>query len=316
MKDIDIPKEILERIINRLNKVDAYDKDPILEEWLKSSENRVQYDRLVQLWKKTEEIPFLSAADKLKDFEKIQRSIKGQKQRTFTTYYWKIAVAVILLIGVFSILISPFAEQGVVYEAKAHSVEITLPDSSRITLNKGGVLRVDNDFGVQERRVELVGEAFFRIAKDPQKPFAVRVGNVETVVLGTRFNIDQIGEQVKIDVYEGKVSFHTDKDEILLEKQQSAYYTQKSDQIIASEFNINTNSWMTHRLVFKNVKLEKLTRDVSNHFSVDIQVNHKIKDVKLTTVFENPTLDEVLNELEMILQVEVKKIGDKKFRIE
>jgi transmembrane sensor len=82
--------------------------------------------------------------------------------------------------------------------------ERTLEDGSVVELNRGAAIAVN--FMAGERRVELTtGEAHFQVAKNPDRPFIVRVRGVEVRAVGTAFNVRLKGESVEVLVTEGKV---------------------------------------------------------------------------------------------------------------
>jgi transmembrane sensor len=81
---------------------------------------------------------------------------------------------------------------------------LTLADGSVARLNTATELGVN--FSATERRVTLQrGEASFEVAKDPARPFVVRVGDVEVRAVGTVFNIRQSERGIEVLVVEGKV---------------------------------------------------------------------------------------------------------------
>lgn len=81
---------------------------------------------------------------------------------------------------------------------------VVLPDGSLIAF-KAGTL-VEPGFTAAERRVRLpAGEAHFTVAKDPQRPFVVVVGQVEVRAVGTAFTIHASTETVEVVVTEGRV---------------------------------------------------------------------------------------------------------------
>jgi hypothetical protein len=94
---------------------------------------------------------------------------------------------------------------------------ITLSDGSSIILHKGAKISYPKKFNHEKREVVLSGEAFFEIAKDPNKPFYVYTNNVVTKVLGTSFLIqeDKNTKDVKVIVRTGKVSVFTRNEENL-----------------------------------------------------------------------------------------------------
>lgn len=89
---------------------------------------------------------------------------------------------------------------------------IILPDSSRITLQPNAVIRYNQKaFLGATRNVQLVGEAFFEVTRNTEKPFLVYSNGLITKVLGTSFNIKarKGSDNVTVAVRTGKVSVFT-----------------------------------------------------------------------------------------------------------
>ena len=66
---------------------------------------------------------------------------------------------------------------------------LTLSDGSRVWLNSDSRLKFPVKFSKGTRRVELVGEGYFEVAKDSSSPFIVNSGKLEIKVTGTSFNV-------------------------------------------------------------------------------------------------------------------------------
>jgi len=82
---------------------------------------------------------------------------------------------------------------------------VTLADGSHVELNAQTALVVD--FGADSRRVRLAGgEAFFRISKDPARPFYVETPAGLIRVTGTQFNVrTDSATTLEVTVLEGTV---------------------------------------------------------------------------------------------------------------
>lgn len=81
---------------------------------------------------------------------------------------------------------------------------VPMPDGSKVTLNTASEIRVA--VNENERRIDLrQGEAFFEVAKDPNRPFVVKAGKKRIVAVGTKFSVRRDGESVEVVVTEGKV---------------------------------------------------------------------------------------------------------------
>ena len=84
----------------------------------------------------------------------------------------------------------------------------TLPDGSKVWLNASSKISYSLDFNVQERVIQLEGEAYFDVTTNPLKPFIVKASNIDIKAFGTMFNVKAYPEenQVITTLVEGKVT--------------------------------------------------------------------------------------------------------------
>ncbi|GAA4406627.1 hypothetical protein GCM10023187_26290 [Nibrella viscosa] len=89
---------------------------------------------------------------------------------------------------------------------------LTLEDKSTVLLTPGSQLAFPSPFHARRREVELVGDAYFEVTKNAEKPFFVYCGGAVTRVLGTSFWVKTEGkercEAVEVEVKAGKVSVY------------------------------------------------------------------------------------------------------------
>jgi ferric-dicitrate binding protein FerR (iron transport regulator) len=86
--------------------------------------------------------------------------------------------------------------------------QLLLSDGSKVWLNSASSIRFPVSFAGDTRRVEVSGEAYFEVAKNPSMPFKVDVdGKNEVEVLGTHFNINSYADEgsIKTTLLEGSV---------------------------------------------------------------------------------------------------------------
>ena len=84
---------------------------------------------------------------------------------------------------------------------------LVLADGSRVTLYPGSTLRYANGLPGPRREVYLRGKAFFKVAKNPDRPFLVFTDKLVTTVLGTSFLVmAYAGTEAKVAVREGRVT--------------------------------------------------------------------------------------------------------------
>jgi transmembrane sensor len=88
------------------------------------------------------------------------------------------------------------------------TASVPMSDGSLVTLNTNSQIRLA--VTGTERKVELErGEAFFEVAKDPNRPFVVSVGNKRVIAVGTKFSVLREANDVRIVVTEGTVRVET-----------------------------------------------------------------------------------------------------------
>lgn len=83
--------------------------------------------------------------------------------------------------------------------------EVHLEDGS--TVHLGANSAIDVAYTPDQRRVRLLaGEAFFEVTPDRARPFTVTAGEVDTVVLGTAFDVRLMSQGASVGVEHGSVA--------------------------------------------------------------------------------------------------------------
>lgn len=100
---------------------------------------------------------------------------------------------------------------------------VILPDGSSVILQPKSRIAYPANFKGKRREIFLTGEAFFEVAKNPDKPFFVYANSLATKVLGTSFKVTSFDEdqEVKVVVKTGKVSVFPITEEKIAEQQSS-----------------------------------------------------------------------------------------------
>ena len=246
------------------------------------------------------------------DIEEDWRTVRGrmgfEKKRSMR-YLWQTAATVIMLLGV------GFLTQKLVFptptmlavESGNQMKEVVLPDGSSVTLNKETKLIYPEKFNRRQRKMELMGEAFFEVVSNPDLPFIVDVEQKAMVrVLGTSFNIspDENGESISVQVLEGKVAFSSNlkgSDKVILEKDEQA--TLRAGTIIrADTISLNFLSWKTGMLYFDDENIEDVLKQLEAHYEVEIVLQKNVgRKLTFTSILDNQDLESVLEEISMVL---------------
>ena len=179
---------------------------------------------------------------------------------------------------------------------------ITLPDGSKVKLNSESHLEYFSDFE-HERSVKLVGEAFFEIVKDTQRPFYVNTGDLRIRVLGTSFNIEAFPFEKSINValVTGKILIekkeglqmkpmeYLDPDEMLIYDHQTAEYDVRGFE------KGSVIGWKDGELHFDETDLDTVMETLERWYGVEIIVSPTADlSGRFTNTYINESLPVVL----------------------
>lgn len=155
---------------------------------------------------------------------------------------------------------------------------ITLPDSTIVYLGAASSIRYPEKFGHAGRELTLAGEAFFEVAHDPEHPFIVHTGDIQTRVLGTSFNIDAFNNVV-VSVNTGKVQV-TRMDSLDKGAQPVALLT-RGQQVTWDRNTERTNlstvdqeeikEWVAGKRTFVNARLDEIAATLERWGHMDIR---------------------------------------------
>ncbi|HRZ97867.1 MAG TPA: FecR domain-containing protein [Paludibacter sp.] len=292
--------------------------EPILLNLLKSDE---KYREQLRELAKTRAISFVPILEKAKQSNynqlKKQLILSGTKKPVFISQFLRIAAIFVLALttGVSAyFLYSKFInaqDQLMISQTivpLGSQSKIVLPDGSVVWLNSGSEFKYDNTFGKKERRVTLVGEAYFEVTKDKTKPFLVTTDNLEIKVLGTTFNVNSYleNETVKVDLLEGKVDVTTTNDELTdkrtLMPNEMIVYNKKSKKMTKGTSDAAKSAqWKTGKLSFENESMENILHNLERKFDVRFVIeSKKIKsEIFSGSLNLNQSLNEILDYIDV-----------------
>jgi ferric-dicitrate binding protein FerR (iron transport regulator) len=180
---------------------------------------------------------------------------------------------------------------------------LTLMDGSKVVLNSGSSLKYAKNFKSDLREIELIGEAYFEVTKDPNRPFIVRTGQVSTQVLGTSFNIKAFENEVlKISLFTGKVEVAMDLEipqKISLVPGESLSFKADNQNFQKGNFDKDkVLAWTQKAIVFEKTQMAEIKRVLENWYGVEIRfVNQPARDLEISARFNDQSLKDVLEGL-------------------
>jgi len=150
---------------------------------------------------------------------------------------------------------------------------VTLPDGSKVYMNRNSEFSYRKNFGQHGRDVKLTGEAFFEISPDATKPFIIDAGKAKVKVVGTSFNVITNNRESEVEVFvkTGKVLLSDNSGSQTLQLDPGFVGTMNSSNA-AKRLNSNPNylSWKTGHLDYSGQKLSVVFSDLKRVYNMDI----------------------------------------------
>lgn len=168
---------------------------------------------------------------------------------------------------------------NVLSTANGETYRIRLPDQSEVWLNAGSIIKYPVSFQkYATRKVELLGEAYFEIAKDKKHPFVVESKGQRVEVLGTHFNVSAYPNEnnVKTTLLEGRVNVQSvsltgtlgTEQAILKPGEQSVLSNQGLD--VRKADLEEAIAWKMGFFKFQDENIESIMRKVARWYDVEV----------------------------------------------
>ncbi|NLK47716.1 MAG: FecR family protein [Bacteroidales bacterium] len=272
-----------------------------LRDWLNlSPDNKKYFQQRLQIWFFATVTNDKVRFDKEKAFElfltrkaaSLQKQVFTEKRLPLIVFRRIVAAIAILLIfagagywlgaGRVKDLIAEDVVMEVPFGSRS---KMYLPDGTLVWLNAGSTLSYAQNFGVNNRTVNLKGEGYFEVVHQKKKPFYVISDDLKIHVLGTKFNLRNYLEEdeARITLLEGSVKVNCNsvsQQEFYLKPHEQIIYDRETAIARTTLTNaLNSLEWTNGYLFFDKEKLPNIARELERSYNVKI----KIADESLKT---------------------------------
>lgn len=204
---------------------------------------------------------------------------------------------------------------------------LILPDGSVVWLNSGSKISYPANFTDSVREVELEGEAYFDVAKNPERPFVVHTRDINIKVLGTVFNVKCYPEDnnTEATLIRGLIQVsktgESDQGRLLLHPHEKVVVSRAvegvstnteapvPDKMIVKHIKESIRdtsmaeiAWVYNKLVFDGEDFEEISAEIERWYNVKIVINDStVAGYRFHAKFENESITEVLSALRLSL---------------
>ncbi len=185
---------------------------------------------------------------------------------------------------------------------------VVLSDGSNVKLNAKSKICFNEKFQGSTRELSLNGQAFFDVARDENKPFIIKSGQLTVTVLGTSFDVKSFDDDdyALVTVLSGKVKVNSPAGEYIITPNEQVYLEKSTGKLIKREVNAeNIIKWTNRILYFDHTPVTEMISQLERWYNVKIIVNDP--ELLLKTVsgeYVNEKLTTILQTLEFSLHIQ------------
>jgi transmembrane sensor len=205
---------------------------------------------------------------------------------------------------------------------------VMLDDGSRASLD--AATEVDVRMRGDRRELQLIaGRAKFDVAKDPLKPFSVRVGDKLVVATGTSFSVEAINGKLRVILYEGRVVVLDKPDgggagaEVLpaLKQGSEQALTPGRELVVgvsgpapaqlSKADTVRSLSWEGGQLVFDDEPLGLAAARINRYSSRQVELAGAVGRLRINGVFNTGDVEAFVAGIEATMPVRISRDGDR-----
>lgn len=267
-------------------------------------------------------------ADNLIEFMSLRKSydafiwqdtnqLKKESKKTLTLHpvvqkFLRIAAVFAVAFGLSYLMIQTLQREDIemqtVYVPAGQRSLVTLADGTTVWVNGKSTLTFPNRFSSRTRNVELDGEAYFDVRKNPEKQFIVSTAHQSAIkVVGTKFNVKAYKEadEVITTLVEGKVNFEFNNTSrqpqyiAMAAGQKLIYYSQNGRTELYTTSGERELSWKDGKVIFRQTSLRDALDILTDRYNVEFVIRENVPhDDSFSGTFTNRNLEQILNFIE------------------
>jgi transmembrane sensor len=291
-------------------------KNRLLAKWLNDdlSDNELAEFKASPDFEKYQKIKNYTAHLKVDDLDEdiLLSNILQQKKTPskvvplYKKWMFRAAAIFVLALGV-TFVIKKFIPQNQIADF-GEKTTFLLPDNSEVVLNSGSEINYKKWNWDSNRRLELKGEAYFRVSKGRRFEVQTTLGKVS--VLGTQFNVKARKNRFDVMCYEGRVKVNYADKQIVLTHGQSVTF--ENGKQLNTAINSLKPEWIDNTICFYKEDIKSILEEVERQYNITIVLNTKDTTSLFTGKLPTKNLDVALQIISTTYHLEAKKVSKNK----
>ncbi|MBY8823244.1 FecR family protein [Sphingomonas colocasiae] len=313
---------------------EAADADDATSAWLTwyeaDPEHRRAFDAMVELWDVSGGLEGIGAAHRdaptASDTGTVVRL--RARRRFLPLPSWALGgiAASLVLASVSGVILwrgaVPLSETQVAGRIQTETGKVRqamLADGSEIELGGRSAVAVRYS---QDRRLVVAenGEAFFRVAKNPDRPFVVDAGPLQITAIGTAFSVQREGSSVSVVVSEGVVEVRAQGEAggagagpamfRIAAGERATYDRGRLTRSVETRVADLVTPWHDGRLEFRDEPLRLVVARINRYSRTRIEIGDRsIEELRVTSTVYDDRIPDWLEGIAQVLPVKVERRG-------
>jgi ferric-dicitrate binding protein FerR (iron transport regulator) len=192
-------------------------------------------------------------------------------------------------------------------------IRLVLSDGSLVWLNAASSITYPTAFVGKERKVSMMGEAYFEVSENKAMPFFVEHNQLLIKVLGTHFNVNTYENEASnkvtllsglVDVGNGKISKR------LVPGQQASI----SKAVFTVKENIDTDevmAWKNGQFYFGGSDIKSIMKQIERYYDVEVEFRDEVPYQFVAKISRDVNVSAFLEKLELTNLIHFKIEGKK-----
>jgi ferric-dicitrate binding protein FerR (iron transport regulator) len=192
-------------------------------------------------------------------------------------------------------------------------IRLVLSDGSLVWLNAASSITYPTSFVGKERKVSMMGEAYFEVSENKAMPFFVEHDQLLIKVLGTHFNVNAYDNEASnkvtllsglVDVGNGKISKR------LVPGQQATV----SKTVFSVDENIDTDevlAWKNGQFYFGGSDIRSIMKQIERYYDVEVEFRDEVPYRFVAKISRDVNVSAFLEKLELTNLIHFKIEGKK-----
>jgi transmembrane sensor len=185
---------------------------------------------------------------------------------------------------------------------KGGQYQVALPDGTRVWLNASTRLFFPTVFKPGERKVKLLGEAYFEVKHDAANPFIVETANGTSLRdLGTGFNVNAYPEDAHetTTLLTGSLQVTHNQSQVLLKPGQQAVVNEQQMVDVKEVETSYAVAWKEGYFMFNREPIKEVMNKIARWYDVDVEYQGPVTETRFWgTVSRFSQVNDVLKMLE------------------